>query len=265
MDRSNPFPGMNPYLEREWSDVHPSLLIYAKAQLQRSLPAALKARVEQEVVVDETTPWPDAIPDIAIWQSGEGVGTAVLEAPVVTATPIRLEVPRKMQRHLAIRDRRGRLITVVEVISPSNKRGRGSKEYETKRGMFMGSGVSIVEIDLIRRGGSVVALFDAPDLVAKAGPLAACPYMVNVIRGSDLRANELYPVRLQERLPIIRVPLRDEDPDCPLDVQAMIDQCYVEGGYWDLNYNIDPDPPLEGEDATWADAFLRSKNLRATS
>ena len=37
----NPFPGMNPYLEPHWGDVHASLVIYIRDQLQRKLPAGL--------------------------------------------------------------------------------------------------------------------------------------------------------------------------------------------------------------------------------
>ena len=34
----SPFPGMDPYLERYWRDVHASLLIYARDQLEDQLP-----------------------------------------------------------------------------------------------------------------------------------------------------------------------------------------------------------------------------------
>ena len=34
----SPFPGMDPYLEQHWGDVHTSLVIYARNQLQKVLP-----------------------------------------------------------------------------------------------------------------------------------------------------------------------------------------------------------------------------------
>src|SRR3989442_15534769 len=47
----SPFPGMDPYLEQHWGDVHSSLVIYARNQLQKVLPKDLRARVEERVVV----------------------------------------------------------------------------------------------------------------------------------------------------------------------------------------------------------------------
>jgi hypothetical protein len=40
----NPFPGMNPYLEAHWWDVHTSLVPYMRNQLQRNLPRIGGAR-----------------------------------------------------------------------------------------------------------------------------------------------------------------------------------------------------------------------------
>ena len=48
----SPFPGMDPYLERHWRDVHASLIIYARDQLQPQLPRKLCARVEERPIVE---------------------------------------------------------------------------------------------------------------------------------------------------------------------------------------------------------------------
>src|SRR5262245_20777235 len=45
------FPGMDPYLEAHWGDVHASAIIYARDQLNRVLPKDLRARAEERVVV----------------------------------------------------------------------------------------------------------------------------------------------------------------------------------------------------------------------
>lgn len=49
----NPFPGMNPYLEDHWRDVHTRLTIYIADQLQERLPADLVARAEEKVAIVE--------------------------------------------------------------------------------------------------------------------------------------------------------------------------------------------------------------------
>ncbi len=68
---------------------------------------------------------------------------------------------------------------------------------------------------------------------------------------------------LWERLPVVKVPLRPQDADVPLDVQALVEQCYRNGAYeGTLNYAVDPDPPLLGTDREWADARLAELGLR---
>ena len=72
----------------------------------------------------------------------------------------------------------------------------------------------------------------------------------------------MYRVPLDEPLPAIRIPLRETDPDVPLQIQPLIDQCYRNGRYYDLDYKADPVTPLDATDAAWSDQLLRSKGLR---
>src|SRR5262245_50775248 len=48
----SPFPGMDPYLETHWRDVHARLVIYASDALQSVLPGGLRARVEESVLLE---------------------------------------------------------------------------------------------------------------------------------------------------------------------------------------------------------------------
>src|SRR6185503_14836968 len=48
----SPFPGMDPYLEAHWRDVHARLIIYASDALQGALPSGLRARVEESVLLE---------------------------------------------------------------------------------------------------------------------------------------------------------------------------------------------------------------------
>jgi Protein of unknown function (DUF4058) len=69
---------------------------------------------------------------------------------------------------------------------------------------------------------------------------------------------QLYPRRLRERLPRIRLPLVAPDPDIVLDIQAVLAHTYEAGGYAErLNYAIPCVPPLSPEDQTWADSLIR--------
>ena len=90
------------------------------------------------------------------------------------------------------------------------------------------------------------------------------PYQVCVYRAAvDLPCYEIYRVPLRERLPVVKIPLRPTDTDIPLDLQALIDQCYHNGGYdEDIDYGAEPEPPFTTEDARWADALLRQAERR---
>src|SRR5438067_9752007 len=62
----SPFPGMDPYLEQHWGDVHTSLVIYARNQLQKVLPKDLRARVEERVVVTGLSRPRSLYPDVRV-------------------------------------------------------------------------------------------------------------------------------------------------------------------------------------------------------
>jgi hypothetical protein len=62
-------------------------------------------------------------------------------------------------------------------------------------------------------------------------------------------------------LPTIRVPLRANDPDVPLALQPLIDQCYRSGRYWLTDFRRPLDPPLPPEDAAWVEERLRAAGL----
>jgi hypothetical protein len=167
-------------------------------------------------------------------------------------------VDEEVQRWLEIRDTTGQLITVLELLSPSNKLEYDDRErYRRKRQAFSGSGVNLVEIDLVRQGAPIF-----PDTIRTFLRQAGACYGVCVFRAGRPTEREVYPIRLRERLPAIRVPLRPTDADAVLDIQPLIDQCHERGRYHLLNYRIDLDPPLSPEEAAWVDQILRERGLR---
>jgi hypothetical protein len=51
-------------------------------------------------------------------------------------------------------------------------------------------------------------------------------------------------------------------PDLKVRVEEHVSIQAENGGYTDLDYRLEPDPPLHGPDAAWADALLCEKNRR---
>jgi hypothetical protein len=152
----------------------------------------------------------------------------------------------------------GRVVTVIEVLSPSNKLpGQGKQLYLSKQRECQAAGVNLVEIDLLRGGDWIEAVPE--ELIPDTHRLA---YRVCVWRAPDPLSFEFYAMSLREPLPNIGIPLREADNDVALDLQPLLDHAHEAGDYDDTDYSRDPVPPLGPDDAAWADALLRSKGLR---
>src|SRR5690242_4413060 len=125
----SPFPGMDPYLEGHWGDVHNSLMTYTRDQLQLQLPKDLRARVEEQVTVedDESDDRPQRWrPDVRVVERPNGTGEAAPAAGnLLVAEPLRVEWEEEptIQRSVHIIDTKTghRLITAIEFLSPTNK------------------------------------------------------------------------------------------------------------------------------------------------
>ncbi|MBY0522614.1 MAG: DUF4058 family protein [Gemmataceae bacterium] len=256
----SPFPGMDPYLEQHWGDVHLNLISHAAGMLNERLPPDLRARAQERIIVDLPSAERSYFPDLRVVERSGRSGTAVALSGVIVAEP--LEVPflePETQGFLEIIETRPqrRVVTVLEVLSPSNKyAGRGHDLYRQKQRDLADGAVSLVEIDLLRSGPHVLQV-----PLAQYPPAYRTPYKVCVHRGWKAGA-EIYRLPLREPLPAIRVPLRETDADVPLDLQALITQVYRHGRYDDIDYTLPPVPPLDADDATWADELLRAAGQR---
>ena len=261
---ASPFPGMDPYLEEFWRDVHARLVIYAADQLQSRLPSDLRARVEERVVVEPIAgEHRNVYPDIRVVERGRGSGAAAGATGAAIAEPLILNLSSEpmTETYVEIIDigTGKHVVTVLEVLSLSNKlAGESREQYGQKRAALQASGVSLVEIDLLRAGQRGLSVpYDYLPVTHRT------TYQVCVRRGWRPMQAEVYRAPLRERLPVIGVPLRETDADVPLDLQALVDQCYRNGGYDDdIDYRRPPRPPLEPDDDRWSDELLRSQGRR---
>lgn len=262
----SPFPGMDPYLEETWGDVQSSLAIYARDQINPQLPGDLRARVEVSAVIETGDPSDSEVvayyPDVQVHTTPAPRGSKARQnGHLAVAEPLVVERPRekRLQRSVHIKTvRGGRLVTVIEFLSPANKVGTKSREqYLAKQDDVLDAGASLVEIDLVRAGRHVLAF-----------PLSRIPqrlrpgYKAVVVRGWAPGRAEVYPLLLREALPAIRIPLRKTDTDVRLDLQKLIDQAYENGGYDSIDYRAKLLPNLAPADAAWADKLLRAAGKR---
>src|SRR5262249_4012403 len=100
---------------------------------------------------------------------------------------------------------RQRLVTSIEVLSPSNKRPgtAGWDFYQRKRQSLLLSGVNLVEIDLVRSGERIPMLDPWPN----------SPYTLLVTRPNQDRVCTVWAADFRRPLPPLPVPLAKPDPD----------------------------------------------------
>jgi hypothetical protein len=227
--------------------------------LRRTLPPGLIARLDERTFI-ETGPEAGrtVVPDVRVIERGWGGsgGAAVAEAaePLIIETePVEIT-----EAFIEVIDLRtgSQVITVIEFMSPANKcTTEGRKKYRQKQQELIAGGVHLVEVDLIRVGESMLL---APPYLVPSHRRGL--YHICVTRAPRPFRHEVYPIRLQNRLPPIHVPLRPTDQDATLDLQSVFDQVYENGSYgYDVDYTRAPIPPLEAPDAAWATEMLAKR------
>jgi hypothetical protein len=255
---------MDPYLETPdlWPDVHHGLISQIQSELNPRLRPGYVARVELRVYIsDDDDPGREAlVPDVRVEKpkhkgnrKSKCTPAFAIAEPLIVPLLIdnEIEEARLEIRHLET----GSLVTLIEVLSPTNKiRGaKGRLSFMAKREETLASDVHWVEIDLLRGG--------LPSVTRP--PLVPSDYRILVSRANQRTRARYWPVSVRQQLPIIGIPLREPDSDVPLDLGAVLRAGYDRAAYdLSIDYRQQPDPPLQGADAAWADRLLRDKKLR---
>lgn len=247
----SPFPGMDPYIEAlVWEGFHTGLIVALQELLRPQICPNYFALVEQRVYI-EYSPAEDRPlirPDAAIVQATavserRGGATALDVAPVILSLPMPQEVeePFLTVRLMDTRE----VISIIEILSPSNKRpgASGREEYLKKRADVLRSSANLIELDLLRGGERLPTIPDPPP----------ADYYALVSRGNRRPNVECYHWTLRDRMPRIPIPLRSPDPDVALDLQAACTLVMDRAGYSDwIDYAGPVAPRLSPDDAAWA-------------
>lgn len=253
----SPFPGMDPYLEgNEWTSFHAMF----SSEIARLLSPKLRPRYVALPMRRSIADTPDDLvitaksdniyPDVGVVErspvpmptNGE---VAVLEPTMQVATTMPEMVP---QVYIEIQDVEERqLVTLIELISPANKRGRGYREYVEKRTRILLSTSHLLEIDLLRNGTRVPMREELPQ----------SPYFIFLSRWQSRPITDIWEIGLNQSLPTIPIPLLPEDDDVALDLQQAFDNVYDSVAYdLLLDYTRPPDVPLQDKAAKWASELL---------
>jgi hypothetical protein len=217
-------------------------------------------------MISTKNPFPGSgyIADVGITETWkEGVAPSWTPAKqtregVAVAEPEIVRVDDEVERWIEIRTEEGRVVTVLEVLSPANKEGDWTR-YKLEQAGYLYSTTSLVEIDLLRTGRFVLPVPEQRLRKAERGTT----YYICCSRAWRPGMREVYRCPLRERLPVIRIPLRPTDQDLILDLQPLIDRCYELGRYYTERCEEIPGPPLVPDEASWVEERLRAAGLRA--
>jgi Protein of unknown function (DUF4058) len=267
----SPFPGMDPYLESPavWPDFHNRFIAVLSQAINALLPAPLFCSIANRVYVEESKRRVEPDADIlhpkdsvngAPHANGAG-GVAVVDnvqtKPVIV--PITRDEVTEWFAEIHAAPGGERLVTTIELLSPSNKRpkGTGARKYRKKQREMLHRRVNLIEIDLLRGGrhSTSVPLADARHT---AGPF---DYHVCVHRYKKAEQFEVYPIALQGPLPAIAVPLLPKLPDLTIALQPILTGVYDAGQYTRrVRYNEPlPPPELTAEQQAWVAERLQAR------
>lgn len=114
----SPFPGMDPYLEQFWGDVHASLIVYVRDQINEQIPSDLQARVEEGLMVDAEDYSRRIYPNVDVVQRADAAFTPTIATnAIAVAEPCIVTLPSEppTERHIEIIDRNSgnRVVTAI--------------------------------------------------------------------------------------------------------------------------------------------------------
>jgi len=245
---------MDPYLERRgiWEQVHTDLIVSIRRFLTPFLRPHYHVGIEERTYLAVLPPAEQGagIPDVLITSPQSHPGGALTTTaqpgpgavqPLVAELPMPEEVRERYLEIRTVPDQQ--VITVIEIVSPSNKLSReGREQYESKRLKVLGSLTHLVEIDVLRAG--------------QPFPMKAPghnDYRILVSRSQQRPRADLYLFGVRDSIPTFPVPLRSGEAEPSLPLNDLLHELYDLGGY-DLiiDYRQPPQPALSEADAAWA-------------
>jgi hypothetical protein len=262
---------MDPYIEAAdlWEDFHNALVAEIKGIVADALPRGYVARTRTRSYTVARYGEQALAPDLTVVLPASGTVSPSPTAGVPRAVaapegePIELrafieeDFAENFIEIIGLQPER-RLVTRIEVLSPSNKQ-RGSKGwrwYRRQRQALLLGRAHLVEIDLLR-GGTRMPMLD---------PLPDSPYYLLVAREERAPVCRAWPAYFDRPLPTIPVPLTRPDSDISVALQPLVEAIYQRGRYeGDINYTQPLTPPLSAEGAAWLGRHLRSAATPAES
>lgn len=262
----SPFPGMDPYIEQPslWGDFHNDLAGEIRSALNQVIRPDYFARLIPYVTYETIAigQREQTYPDVSVFQPksevasaamGRRYATTMVMESVSVESEVEVDFPLRLQSIEVHSVVNGRLVTVIEILSPVNKcpGHEAYAAYQRKRRQILNSNeVHLLELDFLRGG-------QRPPL---AKPVPAASYYVMLSRTNRRPKVQVWPIQLSDELPVVPVPLLAPDDDAMLDLGQAVASVYERGAYdLQLDYRAEPPPPkLAEQEALWVTELLAS-------
>ena len=260
----SPFPGIDPYLDSQgrWLDFHARFLPVICDAINEQLPEAYVAQLDERMTLVEL-PNEEAIksirPDVTVVQgesrpesvpAASSASRGALTPEPVTIPMKYLEVESEIYLEiLYLPDQK--VVTIVELLSPSNKAGAGRRDYLAKRHGLTVPDVHLVELDFLLGGHRL----------PMERPLPPGDYYALIARAERRPDCDVFAWTVRDPLPIIPIPLLPPDSDVLIDLAPSFASVYERGRYARLiKYHAPLDVPLAPDDRAWAEELGRTKD-----
>jgi hypothetical protein len=261
---TSPFPGVDPFLEDQgyWKELHTKFLNGMQDALSERISDSYEVRLEERLSLiyeTDSDPKRNVWPDVASLGKSEVTtterptpGTIILEP--VSLPLLMYQTEEAIEQRIEIRrfpDRE--LVTVVELLSPSNKQPPGERLYLEKHFELIHQSVHLVELDFLIGGKRLPVDADLPP----------GQYFAFVSRAEWRPMSDVYAWSIRDPLPTIPIPLMAPDPDIPLDLAAIFQTVYQRARYErSIDYKAPLGLPLSPEHRAWAEAIARDFDPR---
>jgi hypothetical protein len=253
----SPIPGMDPYLEHPawWPDFHARFIPICCDALNEVLPERYDARIETSTQLVDIPEGEIRLMEPDIFIAGHRPAKATKSKAKATATldQVRLRAPKfkEVRQHSiqVLYRPEERVVTVIELLSPTNKSGNGYYLYEAKRGRVLVRDANLVELNLLAGGRR-------PDIESAWPP---GDYYALIARPEQRPFADIKSWLVRDPLPTIPIPLRAPDPDVPLNLAKVFTTTYDRGRYARvIDYAATLHAPLRTSDLDWAAAQARA-------
>ena len=226
---SSPFPGVDPYVEPQgfWPDFHASFITYLRDALADQLPSNYEARIDERVNLVElpAEKLRRIKPDLAVSRAEPSRGASPVSPGVATLEPVTIPLlieEESRETYIEILHRPDRtLVTVIELLSPSNKEDPGRALYLAKRNSLLRQPVHVVELDLLIEG----------QRLPLSKPYPAGQFFALVARGNRRPDCQVYAWTVRQPLPSIPIPLVPPDPDVWIALDVVFSTTFERGRY----------------------------------